>query len=250
MDKYTVKELRKMAECKNIRGKSKMRKQELINSILQIKTVKNKEEIFNDIIDDLTGDINNYIKIRQLGKKGKEGTAFLVVNINTNKKYAMKTFKKRKSSKTLFQEIKFQHIASKENISPKIYDYNLDEKWFVMDLMDRTLLDVLEEQKSILTLDQQHQILNLFDKLDNIGIVHNDANPLNFMEKNGKFYLIDFGFAKNKNHSSFSNIGDTPNRKIMPVGLVIWLKKFNIDYSKWTYFISQFEEEYVKKFDI
>ena len=51
--------------------------------------------------------IDKYTKIKQLGNKGKEGITYLV-KTNDELKYAMKTFKKNKSSDKLRKEARFQ----------------------------------------------------------------------------------------------------------------------------------------------
>ncbi len=68
----------------------------------------------------------DYIKLSQLGKPGKEGTVYLVVDSGTGRKYAMKTFRKTKSGKTLEKEAFYQYLASKQGISPRIIEYNSD----------------------------------------------------------------------------------------------------------------------------
>ena len=51
--------------------------------------------------------IDKYKKLKQLGNSGKEGTTFLVITPEGNK-YAMKTFKKQKSSSKLSKEAELQ----------------------------------------------------------------------------------------------------------------------------------------------
>lgn len=55
-----------------------------------------------------------------------------------------------------------------------------------MDVLDKTLTELLKEQKGELTRDQQEQIINLYIHLDDIGVMINDGNPLNIMEKKRK----------------------------------------------------------------
>lgn len=176
---------------------------------------------------------SDYIKISQLGKPGKEGTVYLVVDSGTGRKYAMKTFRKTKSGKTLEKEAFYQYLASKQGISPRIIEYNSDEKYIVMEILNRTLIDVVMAQNGKLYTEQQNQILTLYKKLDSIGIMINDANPLNIMEKDGKFYAIDYGFAKFTDHKDFKDY-HYPNFQLMPLGLLLWLKERRCSTREWT----------------
>jgi predicted Ser/Thr protein kinase len=63
--------------------------------------------------------IDKYEKIKQLGEKGKEGITYLV-KTSKGKEYAMKTFKKSKSSSKLKKEAKLQEMASEYGVAPKI----------------------------------------------------------------------------------------------------------------------------------
>ena len=220
----TMVELRILAKQKGLKNYSKLVKSELINLIKK-----------GDQIDDSI----RFIKIKQLGKKGKEGTVFLVIDSKDGKKYAMKTFKTRKSSKTLTTEAEFQIEAYKAGVAPKVILYSPEGKFIVMDLMERTLMQIIEDQKGHLTENQQKQIIDLYRKLDKIGIVHNDANPLNIMEKKGRLYLIDYGFTKLSSHKNFKKYNE-PNFQLMPLGLLLWLKG-KVSTSSWKYLRSQID---------
>lgn len=187
-------------------------------------------KVVRNIQKDLTPDflalkhegISAYIKVVQLGKPGKEGTVYLVTDPENGKRYAMKTFRKKKSGRTLEKEAFYQHLAAKQGISPKVIEYNPEEKYIVMDLLSQTLLDIIKAQGT-LTVEQQKQILDIYKRLDSIGIMLNDANPLNIMEKDGRFYAIDYGFAKFTDHKDFKDY-PYPNSQLMPLGLILWLK--------------------------
>jgi tRNA A-37 threonylcarbamoyl transferase component Bud32 len=58
------------------------------------------------------------------------------------------------------------------------------------------MLDVITKQNGILTLDQQKQIIKIYDTLNNIKIYHNDSNILNLMFNNGQLYIIDYGMSR------------------------------------------------------
>lgn len=62
--------------------------------------------------------------------------------------------------------------------------------------MDEHLFDVMKRQCGNITEIQQKQILDIFIKLDDALVFHGDSNILNYMLKNNKIYIIDFGMSK------------------------------------------------------
>ena len=73
----------------------------------------------------------------KIGYEGKEGTVYNVKK--GSKYYAMKKFKKDKSENKIKLESDLQKIASKDYLSPKIYDVDLENKYIVMDKLDKNL---------------------------------------------------------------------------------------------------------------
>ena len=67
-----------------------------------------------------------------------------------------------------------------------------------MEKLDKTIIDVINQSNDkTLTSEQQNRIIEIFNKLDEAEILHNDGNPLNFMiNSQGIIYIIDFGFSK------------------------------------------------------
>lgn len=256
LNSKTVTELRSLAKSKGYNGYTKLAKEDLIKfitnggsfnsknkkaSVIKVEIVKSpKKEIIRDknIYDKYTSDFlmlkhdkeTSFTKLKQLGKPGKEGVVYLVTD--GRYKYAMKTFRKTKSGQTLEKEAFYQHLASKKGISPKIIEYNTEHKYIIMELLDRTLMEVITDQEG-LTNSQQEQILELYRRLDDVGIMLNDANPLNIMEKNGKFFSIDYGFSKFTNHKDFKDYSK-PNFQLMPLGLILWLKDYCKYYKSFT----------------
>jgi len=182
-------------------------------------TIKNIYDQYNDVKKYIS-----YTYIKQLGKEGKDGRTFLALDRN-HKEVAIKIFRKNKKASSIEREAKLQAEAAKIGISPKVIEYDGHAKYIVMEKLDSTLFDYFRKQQGQLTLDQQKAVIDLFHKLDKCKIFHGDPNPLNFMEKNGKWYIIDFGFAKPINSKTIPRYGETPNMKYMPLGFKLKLTR-------------------------
>lgn len=163
---------------------------------------------------------DKYRLIKQTGYEGRDGIVFIVQD-EKGKKYALKQFKQDKSINEIKREINFQIRASQTGISPKIRDFSLEEKYIVMDKMDIDLLTVYTKQAFNLTLDQQRKFIHILKTLDSIGIFHADPNPLNFMFKGEKLFIIDFGLAKEIDNSVIEKSGNEPNLREMPIGFIL-----------------------------
>lgn len=168
-----------------------------------------------------------YVPIKQLGNKGKEARTYLAVDSKTKKiEFAIKTYRKNKSLKSLAKQVDFQKRASNVDISPKIYDYDIEGRLVVMEKLDEDLVDVITRQKGKLTIKQQREIINIFCSLDKLKIFHADANLLNFMYKNNKLYIIDFGFSEEINTRNINKFNsNTPNLDFMPIAFLVQAKK-------------------------
>ena len=158
----------------------------------------------------------------QLGNTGKEGSVFLVREMfgGVELQCVKKVFKKSKSHKMVQKEASYQFHASQVGVAPDVISVDLSTPPSItMYKMDRTIIDVIEEQNGILTEDQQTQILSLYQRLDEIGLLHNDSNPLNIMIgcdgeccsgicPSPVWKLIDYGMSKKitKKHGTCPNV--------------------------------------------
>ena len=82
-----------------------------------------------------------YKVLSQLGNKGKEARTFLVED-KFKCTYAGKQFRKNrknKSSPKIMNEVEFQRKCALSFISPKIVDYDLKNKYIVMETMDENV---------------------------------------------------------------------------------------------------------------
>jgi predicted Ser/Thr protein kinase len=147
----------------------------------------------------------------------------------------MKTFKQNKSSNHIKLQYDIQKNASCYNISPKVIEYDSVSKYIVMEKMDCHLLDVIQTQGD-LTQSQQLRILEIFKILDNIGIFHSNPSINNYMIKDNKIYIIDFGSAIEINENLIDLLGtNTPNTKIMTLKLINTLIELKLPASSWKY---------------
>ena len=132
-----------------------------------------------------------------MGKSGKEGTTYEVENSKTGEICAMKQFKKKKSIKTFMKEVKMQEKAGP--LAPAVKYYCEEPPRLVMEKMNKTLSELIEEQKRKLTDEQQYNLIKLSRDMDERQVYHNDPNPLNIMtDMDGNFKYIDYGMSINK----------------------------------------------------
>lgn len=187
------------------------------NRCIFIKTVKkeNKSKSKSKPVpkpksDQKNNEENNckdWIIIKQLGKSGKEGTTYEVKNSKTNEICAMKQFKKNKSVKTFMKEVEMQKLAGP--LAPEVKDLCEGPPRLVMEKMNKTLPQLIEEQKGKLTDKQQNNLIKLSSDMDKRNIYHNDPNPLNIMvDINGNFRYIDYGMTilKKKHQTNIKSL--------------------------------------------
>lgn len=191
-----------------------------------------------------------YELVGQLGEKGKEGRT-LSVRDKFGCEYAMKTFRRNKSGEKLMEEITLQRRCSDVGISPKIVDYSLEEKYVVMEQMEGHLLEKMKSMGGLLTDEEQNQIINIFKKLDRIKVFHGDANILNYMIRNGRIYIIDFGFSKNIDTKLMEKIkSKAPNYELMLLGFILKLKEMNCPPQSYSILKTHLPEEKRAQFNI
>jgi tRNA A-37 threonylcarbamoyl transferase component Bud32 len=167
---------------------------------------------------------SKYTELTPIGYKGKEGTVFTVKD-KKGQVFAMKKFRSGKSGARLENEAYLLEKACSIGISPLLIDYSRSNLWIVMEKLDSNLFDILKSTNGILTKKVQQQMIDIFKKLDEIQIFHADPNPLNFMFKDGKMYIIDYGFAKTFDEISVVNLHTrTPNMDYMPLGFFMKIK--------------------------
>ena len=145
-----------------------------------------------------------------LGVEGKEGLTYEANNKTTGEPCAFKAFKSTKKTRPLKVEYDWATRAGDIGAGPKVYGYSTAKRGIAMELLVKTIVQLLQEQSGTLTKEQQLDIISLAVKLDDAGIYHNDPNPLNLMtNKEGKFRWIDYGLTIKidpKQHGLYPNV--------------------------------------------
>ena len=97
-------------------------------------------------------------------------------------------------------EIELQKISANHGLSPKIISYQYDEKGCnikMENLNEMCIADKYGDLPDHITNDLWEQIHDIIEYLyETEGIEYIDITPYNFIEKEGKVYIIDFGHAK------------------------------------------------------
>ena len=94
-----------------------------------------------------------------------------------------------------------------------------------MEKMDSHLYDIINKQKWVITKVQQLEIIDILRKLDEISVFHGYMNLLNYMYKDNKLYVIDFGMAKKINSKLRNQLGsENPNIEISLLSIVLLLR--------------------------
>lgn len=248
MAELKVAELKDIAKSLKLKGYEELTKQKLL--ILITEKLGEKADSIKSTDSLKHSSLNIYTRGEQLGDAGKDGRAYRVTDKHGTE-YAMKVFKKNKTTKRLVTEVELQKLCADAGISPKIIDYDTEEKFIVMDKMDAHLYDILKAQRGILTKIQQKQVLQLFSTLDKVGVFHGDANILNYMYKKTKLYIIDFGYSKLITDDLKKKLNvQSPNMELMLLGFVVKLKEIGCPPAGYDILVSKLPTEKRKQFGI
>lgn len=181
---------------------------------------KGNKKIANNIIEILDANKNKYEKLlkksgyiwKYVIERGKSGTGVVVEKDNLQ--YVAKFYDKITTRK-LKQEIQWQKMAAKKEISPNIVFSDINNKFIIMEKLDETLVEnFIRNGGCVLPINTTSQLLKIFTILDSLNILHSDPGLSNFMFKNDKLYIIDFGDAikKKKNKSNYFILQEIYNR--------------------------------------
>ena len=151
---------------------------------------------------------------------GMFGKVFVTRHKFTNELFALK--QDTTKDKLVLHESKILKTISTHPNIPKFKWYGLvnNLQSMVIELLDISLTNKVNINKEHnLALFNKHKIdiLNVIEFIHSKGIIHRDIKPDNFMFKNGKIYLIDFGLATYFNSYDGRNIEHKPLKSGIPV---------------------------------
>ena len=185
----------------------------------------------------------NYERIKKLGDKGKDAIAYLIIDRITDDDFVIKQFRKNKKKSLILEEANIQNEMSKFGISPYIVDVDLERRYIVMQRMTSHLIDLTNKSISI---SLQKQLLKLLQKMDEKLIFHNDPNPLNFMIKRGKLFVIDFGMSVRIDEKLIKKIGTSkPNVELGLLAIILKLKSIEFPISSYSYLKTKIKNEFL-----
>jgi serine/threonine protein kinase len=131
---------------------------------------------------------------------GKFGSVFLGENRISKKQVAIKI---EESAGCLRNEARILEFLTRNKIQdvvPNIFWYGVQEKYTILVM---TYISGISLSKYYFS--QENQVKNsiiwwidairTLEKIHNIGVIHRDIKPEHFLYRNGKWVLIDFGFA-------------------------------------------------------
>lgn len=181
---------------------------------------KGNKKIANNIIKILDVDKTKYEKLlknsgyiwKYVIERGKTGTGVVVEKDNLQ--YVAKFYDKI-TTRRLKQEIQWQEMAAEKGISPNIVFSDINNKFIIMEKLDETLVEnFIRNGGCVLPINTTSQLLRIFTILDSLNILHSDPGLSNFMFKNDKLYIIDFGDAiqKKQKKSNYFILEEIYNR--------------------------------------
>lgn len=210
-------------------------RKERLNSVTFYDTKYGKVKKFQNILENIIGkDWEKKVlhiseplhipNIKRLGVPGRQGTVIQL--IHNNKKYAIKVTQKgvkcgdgATGVMGFLKQARMQEISYKYYVTCKVHSVYCGDKkepsFMVMDAMSERLVDLYRNKK--MSQKHQKQLWNLYKKLDEeVGIIHNDMNPLNIMiDLNGDVKLIDFDRSKITEYKDIKKWGNYPNLRFM-----------------------------------
>lgn len=159
--------------------------------------------------------LNKYKLLDKIGE-GSYGSVHIGEHIYFKKKVAIK-INKESDNILLKNEAKIYKYLENTNGVPNMLLYGLDNGYYFI------ILDKLDKQ---LERNNEQNIYNIgiimieiIEAIHKKGVIHRDIKPDNFMFKNNKLYLLDYGLAtmyldsdlKHKKQETISNIIGSPN---------------------------------------
>ena len=153
------------------------------------------------------GYIVSHYKIQKKIGEGGYGSVYSVIDLESNKKFAMKIEYLNAKKKAITNEIRILYSLRGSPYFPNLIDDGVhkDFRYYIMDLFGPSLHRISERYSSgklplsralILCLEMLHALEALHEK----GFVHRDVKPSNFLlsggSSNDSVALVDFGLSE------------------------------------------------------
>ncbi len=160
-----------------------------------------------------------YEFIERIGA-GCFGAIYKGRNIRTGEQVAIKVESIQSETRLLKNEsIVYQYLKDCSGI-PKVKWFGKDEQnyYMVIELLGQSLEQLVTERVSLplqLTIQIGQQVLGILQSIHEMGLVHRDIKPDNFLLKSKQLFIIDFGFCKkysiSDNPSTTTSLIGSPN---------------------------------------
>jgi len=148
--------------------------------------------------------IDGYAIIKKLGT-GAFGTVYKAKHLKSNNIVAIKVENKERNSRLVYECEIYKALDNALGF-PKLYDFQQtsDKNICILDYLGPSLEDLFEFSNGIFSIKTVLmvgiQVLNRIEELHNIGYLHRDIKPDNFLigvgKKKSRIFLIDFGLSK------------------------------------------------------
>jgi serine/threonine protein kinase len=145
--------------------------------------------------------IKNKYKVVSLIGKGNFSEVLQCINLNTNSVIAIKIEQSDTVYKTITNEAKIMNYLQNNKCKyiPTVYWYGkyLNYNCLAISFYDCSLATYIQNNRLTLKEINEYmvQLLSIINEIHNNFVIHRDIKPDNFMFKNNKLYIIDFGLS-------------------------------------------------------
>lgn len=161
---------------------------------------------------------NRFLVLNQIGKGGF-GSVHLAYDKGLKKAIALKVESSRHPKQYLAKEREIYSLLNGLKCFPRMHFFGTDGLWnyLALDLLGDSLENRFNKNnrkfQPLQLASFAYQMINIIEHLHNIGYIHRDLKPHNFMlgcgKNKNKLYLIDFGLAKSYLNPNGTHVENT-----------------------------------------